>query len=74
MKRTPPNQFQELGHDTERLLRKGTKKKEAEQQQRTMENQQESQPLVVVADNRPLQEYAVPFIVGLDSSVIRPNI
>ena len=74
MRRTPPDQFQELGHDTERLLRKEKKKKEAEQQQRTMENQQEPQPLVVVADNRPLREYAVPSIAGLGSSVIRPNI
>ena len=41
MRRTLPDQFQELGHDTERLLRKEKKKKEAEQQQRTMENQQE---------------------------------
>ena len=55
-------------------MRKEKKKKEAEQQQRTMENQQESQPLVVVADNRPLLEYAVPSIAGLGSSVIRPNI
>ena len=26
MRRTPPDQFQELGHDTERLLRKEKKK------------------------------------------------
>ena len=73
MRRTPPDQFQELGHDTKRLLRKEKKKKEAEQQ-RTMENQQEPQPLVVIADNRPLREYAIPSIAGLGSSIIRPNI
>ena len=39
-----------------------------------MENQQEPQPLVVVADNRPLREYVVLSIIGLGSSVIRPNI
>ena len=53
---------------------KREKEKKTEQQQRTMENQQEPQPLVVVADNRPLREYAVPSIAGLGSSVIRPNI
>ena len=37
MRRTPPDQFQELGYDTERLLRKEKKKKEVEQQQGTME-------------------------------------
>ena len=62
MRRTPPDQFQELRHDIERLLRKEKKKKETEQQQRTMENQQKPQPLVIVADNRPLREYAVPSI------------
>ena len=55
-------------------MRKEKKKKEAKQQHRIMENQQEPQPLVVVDDNRPLREYAVPSIAGLGLSIIRPNI